>query len=113
MPEHCENTGGWEHIGVLKLGGATVVQYEEVQNMRVIHLVNAMYRGVLVHGTFELMDKTSDDVLIINDKGPSVKVVIDWLMRSPKSRWRKFSLKIAEYKVENHYNGKIARRVLI
>jgi len=112
MPEHFENPVFWEQIGVLKLRAATVVQYEEVLNMRVIHMVNAIYRGVLVHGTFELMDKTSDNVLIINEKGPLVKVVIDWKMRRPKSSCRKFSLRIAEYVIEQSYNGKVARRIL-
>ena len=112
MPEHCANLVFWEQVGVLKLRAARVVQYEEVLNMRVIHMVNAIYRGVLVHGTFELMDKTSDNVLIINEKGPSVKVVIDWQMRRPKSRWRNFSLRIAEYALEQSYNGKVARRIL-
>jgi len=112
MPEHSENLVVWDQVGILKRRAATVVQYEEVLNMRVIHLVNAIYRGVLVHGTFELMDKTSDDVLILNEKGLSVKVVIDWQIRRPKSRWRKFLLRIAEYELEQSYNGKVARMIL-
>ena len=112
MPDHDESRLGWERVGVLKRGGPKVVQYEDVENIRVIHLVNAIYRGALVHGTFELMDQTSDDVIIINEKGPSVKVVIFWKMRRPKSRCRKFSLGIAEYEVEKYFSGKVVRKIL-
>ena len=112
MPDHDEGRLGWERVGVLKRGGPKAVQYEDVENMRVIHLVNAIYRGAPVHGTFELMEKTADDVLIINEKGLCVKVVTDWQSRRPKSRWRTFSLKNADYKIESSYHGKVVRRII-
>ena len=106
--------GMWGQVNSLSIADNKVkaVEYEAVENVRVIHLRKASYRGIVVQGTFKLRGKAASDDLTPSKNGTLVKVVTDWHSHKPKAGWRKFLAQEADYKIEEGYHGKVVRNIV-
>ena len=106
--------GMWGQVNSLSISDNKVkaVEYEAVDNVRVIHLRKGTYRGIVVQGTFELSGKAASEELIPSKNGSLVKVVTDWHSHKPKAGWRKFLIQEADYEIEEGYYGKVVRNIV-
>ena len=104
----------WGQINSLSIADNKVkaIEYETVENLTVIHLRKATYRGIVVQGTFELAGKAASDEVIPGQNGSFVKVVTDWRSHKPKAGWRKFHIQEADYEIEEGYYGKVVRNIV-
>ena len=64
---------------------AIVCDWHTVNNVRVINLKNAFYRGATFSGTFELSDK--ENPFFESDEGLRVEIKLYWYGRRLKTRW--------------------------
>ena len=106
--------GLWRQVNSLAVVDNKVkaIEYGAVENVRVIHLTKATYRGIVVRGTFELSDKPTINDLTPSSNGSLVKVVTDWRSHKPKAGWRKFLVQEADYEIEEGYYGKVVRNIV-
>ena len=104
----------WDQVNSLSIADNKfkAIEYEAVENVTVIHLRKATYRGILVQGTFELAGKGVGDGVIPSKNGSFVKVVTDWHSHKPKAGWRKFLIQKADYEIEEGYYGKVVRNIV-
>jgi hypothetical protein len=81
----------------------------EVKDAHVIHITNGYYRGATFSGTFEIAKPRNP--FWETKKGRRVFVKAYWFCHKPRTSFPAILIQSAEYKVENHYNGKVVRNI--
>ena len=90
--------------------GAYPTAYRNVENTKVIHVEQAMYRGSTFDGTFELVNQF-DDFEFITQKGFKCRVKCFWFFRRPKTVWPAIIFKNDKIQTEENYTGSVVLNI--
>ena len=110
MLKNPKYKNGFEKGTPYTIEGAKPVDFERVENKRVIHVTNGFYRDSFFSGTFELQEQKKSP-FIETLKGNRVKILCYWFCRKPETAWPKMLLRDAEFRIEEGYSGPVARNI--
>ena len=110
MLENPKYKNGFEKGTPYTIEGAKPVDFEPVENKRVIHVTNGFYRDSFFSGTFELEEQKKSPI-IETLKGNRVKILCYWFRHKPKTAWPKLLIGNGDFRIEEGYCGLVARNI--